>query len=298
MVERKKEAQKSKKRFYLLAPRLGALLFGSGYFLGGVGYGIWIGHWPKLLPFLLAFLGLEFFVNQSKYLLNDLKDRKRDARHPLRLLRPTARGSVSPNEVIAVALLRASVGLFLLGMLDWRLLLLGASLLAVQAIYDFLAKPVPVLNVLIVSLGCLIRFASGVLITTGGIPPPFVLLLPFLFRLVVCVNTHTLEGLHLARLGRLNVKPHLAFYVNHPNLRKWAVLPFAASCFSFLFRYADPTGPFIVATLASLAVLYYRVNGPSDTVRWGKWKRAANSLGRLAARKSFRPGGQGPPLPP
>ena len=267
----------SRKWLYLLVPRAGALIFGSGYFLGGMGYGIWAGHWPKPLPLLLALLGLEFFVNQSKYLLNDLRDRGSDSSHPLKRARPTASGAVSPREALAVASVRAALGLLILGLLDWRLLLLGISLLCVQMVYDFLAKPVPVLNVLVISSGCLLRFASGALATTGSIPPPLILSLPFLFRLVVCINTHTLEGLYLRRAGRLGAKPHLAFYVNHPNLRRWAVLPFACACFLTLFKYADPTGPLIVATLASLAVFYYKVNGPSDGVRWRRWRKAARS---------------------
>lgn len=97
----------------------------------------------------------------TTYLLNDLGDRERDRRHPLKRERPIASGALPP----AVAAIAAVVlALFATG-LAWRLgtpfALLLVSYLGLGLLYTLALKRIVILDVMAISAGFVLRVLGG-----------------------------------------------------------------------------------------------------------------------------------------
>jgi 4-hydroxybenzoate polyprenyltransferase len=100
-------------------------------------------------------------VSSAVYLLNDVRDREADRRHPLKRHRPIASGALSvPGALSAAALLLVvSVALaYPLGMPVLSVLLVYAGL---NLMYSAGLKHVVILDVMIVALGFVLRVLAG-----------------------------------------------------------------------------------------------------------------------------------------
>lgn len=97
----------------------------------------------------------------ATYLLNDLGDRQRDRRHPLKRLRPIASGALSPAvaTIAAVALALLATGL------AWRLgrsfALLLVGYLGLGLLYTLALKRLVILDVMAISAGFVLRVLGG-----------------------------------------------------------------------------------------------------------------------------------------
>ncbi len=100
-------------------------------------------------------------ASSAVYLINDLRDREEDRRHPLKRLRPLAAGTLSVTAAVAavVVLVAAAVGLGLwLG--DSFTGILVAYLL-LNLLYTLWLKHMVILDVMILSLGFVLRVEAG-----------------------------------------------------------------------------------------------------------------------------------------
>lgn len=109
-----------------------------------------------LLAFF-AFCGASSLV----YLVNDVRDREEDRRHPVKRRRPIASGALSVPAALGAALVLAmtalGIGLALgAGFLTW----LGAYVV-LNALYTFGFKRVVILDVMTLSLGFVLRVLAG-----------------------------------------------------------------------------------------------------------------------------------------
>jgi len=136
-------------------------------------------HWVKnifvLLPLLLtpaamtweaagaALMGVAAFcaVASAVYVMNDYMDREADRRHPSKRFRPLASGAVP------VALALPTMGLLLAGGLAIGSLLTGpfvfllGTYFAINVGYSMGLKDIPIVDVLIVALGFILRVEAG-----------------------------------------------------------------------------------------------------------------------------------------
>lgn len=133
------------KNFFVLAP----LVFGGELFQ------------PDSL--IRSFLALAVFccAASAVYLLNDLRDREADRQHPLKRHRPLAAGTLSVKSAlmaVAVLIALAAAGSLRLGSIfGWILV----AYLAINLLYSFGLKNIVILDVMIVSLGFVLRVAAG-----------------------------------------------------------------------------------------------------------------------------------------
>jgi 4-hydroxybenzoate polyprenyltransferase len=95
------------------------------------------------------------------YIANDLRDRSLDAAHPTRRRRPIASGQVSPVKATAVGvvLLSAALGTAW-GVGELFTIIIGFYLL-LNAVYSLGAKRVVIVDVIIVSMGFVLRAIAG-----------------------------------------------------------------------------------------------------------------------------------------
>lgn len=112
---------------------------------------------------LRAFLAVVAFccASSAVYLINDLRDREEDRRHPLKRLRPLAAGTLSVPVAVAAVLALAAAA-FLLGFYLGLpfLLVLGAYLL-LNVLYTLWFKHMVILDVMSISLGFVLRVLAG-----------------------------------------------------------------------------------------------------------------------------------------
>lgn len=100
-------------------------------------------------------------ASSSVYLINDLRDREEDRRHPLKRLRPLAAGTLSVSAAAAAVALLAAVAA---GAAAWLgsgfALILGAYLL-LNLLYTFQFKHMVILDVMSISFGFVLRVEAG-----------------------------------------------------------------------------------------------------------------------------------------
>ena len=126
---------------------------------------------------LLAFAAF-CCASSAVYVLNDWLDRKLDAQHPTKRLRPFASGAVSATAGFGLAGLLLAGGLWLV----WGnaiLLVLLAIYLLLNLAYSLRLKTVPVVDVFIIASGFILRLLAGTVAV--GIAPSHWLLLTGMF---------------------------------------------------------------------------------------------------------------------
>ncbi len=109
---------------------------------------------------IYAFFALCMF-SSGVYAFNDVLDRDRDRAHPTKKNRPIASGALSSNAGMAVSMLCLIVGCLLGAFVNQYFLLGLFGYLAVQLTYNFWLKKAPVVDVMILSSGFVIRAALG-----------------------------------------------------------------------------------------------------------------------------------------
>lgn len=117
-------------------------------------------HWKSILGSVLAFV-LFCCASSGFYLLNDIADVESDRRHPVKCKRPIAAGQVSIPAAIGMAVVLlavASIGGWL------RSPALGSTLIGyglLQINYNLWLKRTPILDIIAISMGFVIRAYGG-----------------------------------------------------------------------------------------------------------------------------------------
>lgn len=109
-----------------------------------------------VLPFVSFCL-----VSSAGYILNDLLDRKTDAHHPKKCLRPISSGDISLSGAGLLAVFLFLIGVLFASITSPRFLLLLASYCAITAVYSLKLKALPVVDIFCISAGFLIRLQAG-----------------------------------------------------------------------------------------------------------------------------------------
>lgn len=120
---------------------------------------------------LIQVIGGMFFFSlatSSIYIINDYRDRDKDAQHPIKKFRPIAAGTITPLKagIIAVVLLIiALVGSF---HLRYHFSLIVIFYFILNLGYSFGLKNIPIVDVIIIAIGFIIRVQAGA--TLGEVP--------------------------------------------------------------------------------------------------------------------------------
>ncbi len=102
-------------------------------------------------------------ISSATYLVNDVRDREQDRRHPLKRLRPVASGDLSPAAALRWAALLALLGIALAIAIAPGLAALACGYLLLTASYSLWLRRVVVADILVIAAGFVLRaFAGGV----------------------------------------------------------------------------------------------------------------------------------------
>jgi 4-hydroxybenzoate polyprenyltransferase len=122
-------------------------------------------HLFEAEPLRRSFLAFVLFcaLSGTVYLLNDVADFERDRLHPLKRLRPIARGALPRKAaaLMAIGLAIASTGTSLL--LGPLFAACAVAYLILNLLYSFYLKDAVILDVLCISLGFVLRAVAGAL---------------------------------------------------------------------------------------------------------------------------------------
>jgi len=121
-----------------------------------------------LNDFLRTLAGFGFFclISSSVYIFNDLLDIEADRKHPVKKNRPIASGKIPLSVAIIVGSLLALVALLGGYLLAWQFSLTMLIYFALMQAYSKWLKHIPILDVLILAGGFVLRVHSGTTLIT------------------------------------------------------------------------------------------------------------------------------------
>jgi 4-hydroxybenzoate polyprenyltransferase len=137
---------------------------------------------PLLLAGALGAAASFCLASGAVYAFNDARDAALDRDHPDKRARPVARGAVAPAEALALAGLTAAAALALAVATGWKVAAFVAAYLALNALYTLGLKRVPVLDVVAIAAGFMLRLLAGT-IGIGIEPSNWLLVCGFLLTL-------------------------------------------------------------------------------------------------------------------
>jgi 4-hydroxybenzoate polyprenyltransferase len=116
---------------------------------------------PVLLGRGLAAFAAFCAASSAVYLLNDLRDRQHDRQHPLKRHRPIAAGTVPASAAIAAAAVLLAIAAGTAVALGAAFGLVLAGYLVLNLFYTLGLKEVVILDVLLISIGFVLRVLGG-----------------------------------------------------------------------------------------------------------------------------------------
>lgn len=123
---------------------------------------------------IIGFIAFNF-ATSATYTINDLLDVKMDRLHPTKKSRPIASGAVTPPEAFIIFVLCLSTALFIALALNLIFFLLVLTYLLVQITYSLWLKNVPIIDILIIASGFILRVYSGAIIVDAHLSVWFLL---------------------------------------------------------------------------------------------------------------------------
>lgn len=139
-------------------------------------------------------------VSSAVYVFNDLRDAPQDRLHPIKKHRPIASGEVAPAPALGVAAVLLAAGLGGAWRLDpWLLAVVGAYLV-LQTFYTLGLKRIPLVDVVMISIGFVLRALAGAVVVHVPISP-WLLLCAMLLALFLGLCKRRHEKVNLAGTG-------------------------------------------------------------------------------------------------
>ena len=146
-------------------------------------------------PFLRTLQGFFLFclISSAVYLFNDIADVDADRQHPEKKNRPLASGALPLGLARGAAILLAITALLLGYLLEPVFAGILAIYLILNLLYSRWLKHVPILDVLIISSGFVLRVAAGVVVITVERFSPWLYMITILFSLYIGLGKRRAE---------------------------------------------------------------------------------------------------------
>ncbi|MSQ63917.1 MAG: decaprenyl-phosphate phosphoribosyltransferase [Betaproteobacteria bacterium] len=128
--------------------------------------GLVFGHVSHDIEMVWAAFGatLAFcLASGAVYAFNDARDAAQDRDHPGKRNRPVARGALSPAEAVVLSLFTAAASLVLAAWVGRELAAIIGVYLALSAAYTLWLKRMPVIDVVVIAAGFMLRLLAGTL---------------------------------------------------------------------------------------------------------------------------------------
>ena len=183
----------------------------NGFVLAGLVFSGEALEASSLVAALLAFAAF-CALSGAVYAANDVLDVEEDRKHPTKRNRPVASGLISPRAATVYAALLAVSGLALAFFVAPGVGVAGLAYLILQAVYTPILKHQPILDVMSISAGFVLRALAGAAAVAVAISP----------WLIVCTGLLTLFLGFSKRRHELAVLGDIAS-THRKNLREYSV---------------------------------------------------------------------------
>jgi len=132
----------------------------------------------------------------STYIFNDIMDVKRDRLHPIKKNRPIANGELPIPIAIVLGVILVLAALYLARSLSYFFYVLLLIYLVLQACYSLFLKNLPVIDIIIIATGFVLRIYAGAFVIDAHLSVWFLLC-------VISVALFLASGKRRAELGAL-----------------------------------------------------------------------------------------------
>jgi 4-hydroxybenzoate polyprenyltransferase len=148
-----------------------------------------------LEPFLRTLAGFFLFclISSAVYLFNDVADIEADRQHPVKKHRPLASGRLPVRLALGTGIVLSLIAIGLGYLLTPAFAAILAIYLILNVLYSIWLKHVPILDVLIVSSGFVLRVAAGVVLITVERFSPWLYMITILFSLYIGLGKRRAE---------------------------------------------------------------------------------------------------------
>ncbi len=227
-------------------------------------------HWSKAIFVMLGFIytplpgyfipacwaTLAFcLIASAVYIYNDIQDRSEDSLHPHKCRRPLASETVTVNDAIFLLFGLLLCGLFLGWLVSTKLAFILLLYLLLNLGYNHLFKLIPILDVLSIATGFMLRVLAGT-VGIGMTLSGWLLVAATLLSLFIALNKRRLEmQLRLTQATRSALNKY------HRQLLDRLILISGAATFLvyfFYIVYARDQSSYFILTLPFAAIALWR----------------------------------------
>jgi len=148
-----------------------------------------------LQPFLITALAFFLFCLASSviYIFNDLVDIKTDKNHPQKQLRPLASGKLKKTTAITAAVLLSIVVIPASFVLEFWFAVILCTYLLLMLAYSLWLKHFPLIDVMIIAAGFVIRVAAGFVIIKTSLFSPWLFVTTTFLALFIALGKRRSE---------------------------------------------------------------------------------------------------------
>jgi len=165
---------------------------------------------------LLAFASF-CLIASSVYVFNDIYDVEEDRIHPAKKTRPVASGAISIALASFLDLTLTLTGLFLAYLVNYKLLLVLVAYKLINILYTLIFKKVAVLDVMVLSLGFVLRLYAGS-VSTGIKLSEWIIIMTFLLSMLIVLGKRRNDVLFFEQekvVLRYTVKGYNSMFLNY-----------------------------------------------------------------------------------
>ena len=125
-------------------------------------------NWDVYPQLLLGFIAFSFMAS-SIYIINDYRDIEDDKKHPVKSKRPLASGAVSKTAAIIICIILILAGFAIAYFIKEKFLFVLGIYFLLNLGYSFGLKTIPILDIVIVAIGFVLRVKGGAVIANIGL---------------------------------------------------------------------------------------------------------------------------------
>ena len=140
-------------------------------------------EYPRLIAGVIVFC----CVASSIYIINDYRDIEDDKKHPVKSKRPLASGAVSKTVAIIICIVLLLIGFTLAYFIRDKFLFVVAIYFILNLGYSFGLKNIPILDIVIVAAGFVLRVKGGAVIIMVGVSE-WLTIMVFLLALFMAIG--------------------------------------------------------------------------------------------------------------
>ncbi len=110
-------------------------------------------------------------ASSTVYILNDVIDRDKDRHHPKKCKRPIASGAISIFQAAVICVMLLLTSLFLSFQLSQDFMIVVVIYMIYNVLYSFKLKHIPIIDIMSISFGFVLRALAGAILVNVGISP-------------------------------------------------------------------------------------------------------------------------------